>query len=183
MSANERKGKAGSENRDPISGEKGAHPVGVGVGTAAGAGAGAAAAGLGAAALTGAAAGSVVGPVGTAVGAIVGGIAGGLAGKAVAESIDPTVEERYWKDNYRSRPYVTQDAAYEDYAPAYRYGWESRARHADRDFDDVDLQSGWAKARAQSRLDWEQARQATRDAWNRAGGSTQSPAGSPRRQP
>ena len=70
-------------NRDPITGEPGAHPVGTGLGTAAG----------GAAA--GAAAGLAAGPVGAAVGAVVGGVAGGLAGKGIAESINPTVEEAY----------------------------------------------------------------------------------------
>ena len=69
----------GSENRDPITGTPGAHPVGTGVGAAAG--------GIAA----GAAAGSVAGPVGTVVGAAVGAVAGGLAGKGVAEKVDPTV--------------------------------------------------------------------------------------------
>ena len=68
-----------SENRDPISGTPGAHPVGTGVGAAAG--------GIAA----GAAAGSVAGPVGTVVGAAVGAVAGGLAGKGVAEKVDSTV--------------------------------------------------------------------------------------------
>ena len=69
----------GSTNRDPITGEPGAHPVGTGVGAAAG--------GIAA----GAAVGSVAGPVGTVVGAAVGAVAGGLAGKGVAEKVDPTV--------------------------------------------------------------------------------------------
>ena len=69
----------GTENRDPITGTPGAHPVGTGVGAAAG--------GIAA----GAAAGSVAGPVGTVVGAAVGAVAGGLAGKGVAEKVDPTV--------------------------------------------------------------------------------------------
>ena len=70
-------------NPDPLTGQPGAHPVGTGVGAAM---AGAAA---------GAAGGLVGGPIGAAVGAVVGGVAGGLAGKGVAESIDPTVEDRY----------------------------------------------------------------------------------------
>jgi uncharacterized protein (TIGR02271 family) len=68
----------GSANRDPISGELGAHPVGTAVGATAGAVA------------AGAAAGSVAGPVGTVVGAVVGAVAGGAAGKGVAETVDPT---------------------------------------------------------------------------------------------
>ena len=62
-------------NRDPISGEPGAHPVGTGVGAAAG----------GAAA--GAAGGLVGGPIGAAAGAVVGGVVGGLAGKSIAEVV------------------------------------------------------------------------------------------------
>ena len=70
---------ADSMNRDPITGEPGAHPVGTAVGATAGAVA------------AGAAVGSVAGPVGTVVGAVVGAVAGGAAGKGVAETVDPTV--------------------------------------------------------------------------------------------
>src|SRR5215218_10475619 len=87
-------------NRDPISGEPGAHPVGAGLGAAAG----------GAAA--GAAAGAVAGPVGAAAGAIIGGVAGGLAGKGIAERIDPTTEDAYWRDEYPKRDYYDDDVAY-----------------------------------------------------------------------
>src|SRR4051794_36906038 len=87
-------------NRDPLSGEPGAHPVGVGVGAAAG--------GMAA----GAAVGTVAGPLGTAVGAAVGAIVGGLAGKGVAESVDPTAEDAYWRANYASRDYVAPGRSY-----------------------------------------------------------------------
>jgi len=145
-------------NRDPLTGAPGAHPVGVGVGAA---GAGAA----------GAAIGSMAGPVGTAVGAVIGAVAGGYAGKAVAESVDPTAEDAYWRDNYRSRDYITPDSEYETYQPAYRYGWESRSRYADRSFDEIEpeLQRGWNSARGTSDLEWSRARHATRDAWDRLG--------------
>src|SRR5580693_9704396 len=110
----------GDSNPDPITGEPGAHPVGTGVGAAA---AGAAA---------GAAGGLVGGPVGAAVGAVVGAVAGGLAGKGVAESIDPTVEDRYWRANYTQRPYYDKNTAYDEYQPAYQYGWESQPKYAGR---------------------------------------------------
>src|SRR5436190_23626440 len=80
-------------NRDPITGAPGAHPVGTGLGAAAG--------GMAA----GAAVGSVAGPVGTAVGAAAGAVVGGLAGKGIAEMIDPTAEEAYWRENYTLQPY------------------------------------------------------------------------------
>jgi phage tail tape-measure protein len=151
----------GSENRDPISGEKGAHPIGTGIGAAAGG------------AAIGAAGGAVAGPAGAAVGAVVGGVAGGLAGKGVAEHYDPTVETSYWRDNYTSRPYYEKGHSFEEYEPAYRYGWESRSRYNDRSFDDVetDLARDWDRVRGHSRMTWDKARPATRDAWDRLGTS------------
>lgn len=145
------------QNRDPITGAPGAHPVGVGVGAAVGG------------AATGAVAGAVAGPVGAVVGAAVGAVVGGLAGKGVAESIDPTVEDAYWRDNYASRPYVKGDASYDDYGPAYRYGTDASVRHPGRSFDDAEteLERDWDKARGKSRLEWERAKDATRDAWHR----------------
>jgi len=144
-------------NRDPITGEPGAHPVGTGLGAAAGG------------ASAGMAAGAMAGPVGAAVGAVAGGIVGGLAGKSIAESIDPTTEDAYWRDNYASRPYFDPMATYDDYAPAYRHGWESRGRYQDRSFDEVepDLKRDWDSVKDRSRLTWDRARHATRDAWDR----------------
>ena len=176
------KRKATDENRDPISGEKGAHPVGVGVGTAVGGGvAGGALGAAGAAMAAGTAMGAAAGPIGAVVGAVAGGIAGGLAGKAAAEEINPTVENTYWQENYRSRPYVEHDAEYDVYRPAYQYGWESRSAHSGRKFDDVepDLQRGWDKAKSGSKLGWDKAKHAVRDAWDRIDTSSSSGSASP----
>src|SRR3954462_4274769 len=133
--ADERKtNRATDANRDPITGEPGAHPVGTGVGAAVGGAAAGVLGGMAAGAVSGTAA---AGPIGTAVGAVVGGVAGGLAGKSGAEAIDPTTEDAYWSENYASRPYYDASTSYDEYRPAYRYGWESRARYADRSFDEV----------------------------------------------
>ena len=79
-------------NRDPITDEPGAHPVGTGVGAAGGA-------------MAGAAAGTVGGPVGTLVGGVIGAVVGGLAGKAAAEAVNPTAEEAHWRENYNRESY------------------------------------------------------------------------------
>jgi hypothetical protein len=101
---------------------------------------------------------------------VAGGILGGLVGKEVAESINPTVEEAYWQEHYKGRPYVDQGAAYEEYQTAYRCGWESRARRPDKEFEEVEpeVKSGWERMTAGSKLGWDKARQAARDAWQRA---------------
>lgn len=64
-------------NRDPITDEPGAHPVGTGLGAGGGA-------------VAGAALGAVGGPLGVAAGAVVGAVLGGLAGHGAAEAISPT---------------------------------------------------------------------------------------------
>jgi len=144
-------------NRDPLTGAPGSHPVGTGVGAIAG--------GMAA----GAAAGTVVGPVGTAIGAAAGAIVGGLAGKAAGEAIDPTAEDAFWHDQYGHEPYYSKDRSYEDYAPAYRTGYEAQGRHAGRSFDDVedDIKASYERSRGSSKLDWMTARPATRAAWDR----------------
>lgn len=145
-------------NRDPISGTPGSHPLGTGVGATGGA-------------VAGAAIGSIFGPIGTLVGGAIGAIGGGAAGHSVAERVDPTGEAEYWRENYASRPYYSADYDYDtDYAPAYSYGSESRARYGNRAWDDSlesDLKQGWEAAKAKSRLTWEKAKDAVRDAWNR----------------
>jgi hypothetical protein len=144
-------------NADPITGEPGSHPVGAGLGAAAG----------GAAA--GAAAGAMAGPVGTVVGTVAGGVLGGLAGKEVAEHIDPTVEEHYWRNEYPNRDYYDPKVRYDDVGPAYQYGWESRGKYHDRTWDEAeaDLATEWHTHRGKSTLDWQQANRAARDAWDR----------------
>ena len=145
-------------NRDPITGTPGSHPLGTGVGGVGGA-------------VAGAAIGSIFGPIGTLVGGALGTIGGAAAGHAVAERVDPTGEVEYWRSNYTTRPYYSKDYDYDtDYAPAYAYGSDMRARYGTRDWDDkleADLKTGWEKAKGKSRLAWENAKAAVRDAWDR----------------
>lgn len=158
-----------SMNPDPITKAPGSHPAGTGLGAAAGG-----AAGIGAAVAAGAAMGTVVGPVGTAVGAAVGAVVGGLAGKGVAEQVNPTAEHDYWRNEYSRRPYVKAGTAYDEYAPAYQYGWESRSQHGDKGFKDVesDLGRAWDRVKGKSALKWDQASQAVRDGWEHVGTSS-----------
>jgi hypothetical protein len=147
------------ENRDPITGTRGAHPVGTGLGAAAGG------------AATGAAVGSVAGPVGTAAGIVVGAVVGGLAGKGIAEQVNPTVEHEYWSKNYQSEPYYKAGRRFEDYEGAYRTGYEGYGRYGDRTWDEVkaDMQRDYEKNRGTSELTWDEASHATRAAWERLG--------------
>jgi len=139
--------------------EKSEHPVGVGVGA------------VGAGAAAGAAGAVIGGPIGAVLGAAAGAVVGGLVGKVAAESINPTVETKYWRENHSSRPYGHDILGYEEYAPAYQYGWENFKRTgADNStFETVeaDMGRGWDRAKGTSKLAWNDAKDASRDAWNR----------------
>jgi hypothetical protein len=157
-------------NPDPITGAPGSHPVGTGLGAAAG-GAGGMAAGAAAGAAIGASTTGPTAPIGAAIGAVVGAVGGGLAGKGIAEKIDPTAEDAYWREHYQDRPYVRSGSSYDDYQPAYRYGVEARQQHPDKSWDDVrdELRSGWNHRRGESSLNWDDAEQACCDAWEHCG--------------
>jgi len=143
-------------NLDPITHEMGAHPVGTGLGAAGGA-------------VAGVAIGGVGGPVGAAVGLIAGAAIGGLGGKAVAESVHPTVEHAFWRDRYAEEPYYQVGRRYDDYGPAYEYGWTSWGLYPGS-FERVesDLGRHWDAWRGGSALTWPEARPAAQAAWERA---------------
>lgn len=153
----DKKPDARNENPDPITGEPGSHPVGVAAGGSGGAVAGA---------TVGAAVG---GPIGAAIGGAVGAMAGGAVGKAAAEALNPTMEEEYWREHYSRRPYFRQGSDYSEYAPAYRYGWESAVRdeYRNRSFEEIEpnLRKDWEAAKYSR--SWPEMREATRDAYNR----------------
>lgn len=115
-------------NRDPISGEPGSHPVATGVGAA-----GAGAIGTVAGVLLG-------GPIGGMLGAVAGGVAGGYAGKVVGENADPTKDDDYWRTNHRTEDY--DGRGYDEYAPAYRAGFDGYARYSasGRTFDEAEAE-------------------------------------------
>jgi hypothetical protein len=149
------------EHRDPFTGAPGAHPLGTALGASAGGIAAVAAAGTLAA-----------GPVGAVIGTAVAAIAGGLAGKGIAEWVDPTAEDAYWRDEYAKQTYVDEGASYDDYGPAYRYGVASFTRMGERSFDDAqtDLMANWPQSSEGSRLDWSRAQHAVSAAWHRLAG-------------
>jgi hypothetical protein len=150
-------------NEDPITGEPGSHPVGVAGGGIAGGAAGATVGGV------------LGGPIGAVIGGAIGTVAGGAAGKGVAEVVDPTQEDEYWRHEYSYRPYYKAERPYEHYRPAYRYGWES-ATHPEfegRSFAEIEseLETNWPAYceldESDAPSDWPEMREATRDAYNR----------------
>jgi len=144
------------------------HPIGTGIGAAGGA-------------VAGAAIGLAGGPAGALVGGVIGAVAGGLAGRGLAEVANPEPmdgvahavnhdqEDAYWREAHTREPYYNPERSYEDYAPAYRLGWESRAKYDNGTYDRYEPAFGndWDRVKGTSRLTWEEAKHATRAAWHR----------------
>lgn len=70
--------------------------------------------------------------------------------------------------NYESK-YANSGRSFDDYGPAYRYGWTERERQADRKFEEVsaDLEHGWEHFKDKSKLAWMEVKDAVKDAWHR----------------
>lgn len=83
--------------------------------------------------------------------------------------LDFAAEDRHWRDQYKRESYFSADHSYDDYAPAYRVGYEGAGRYAGRRFDEVetDLRRDYDSVRGSSKLSWEKAKSAARAAWDR----------------
>jgi len=86
-------------------------------------------------------------------------------------AFNPSVYDIYWRDAYSREPYYKADYTYDDYAPAYRTGYETAGRYLgqNRRFDDVEpeLRANYDRIKGKSRLTWESAKDAVRAAWHR----------------
>ena len=131
------------------------HPVGTGTGATGGA-------------LGGAILGAAAGPVGSAIGAVLGAVAGAEAGDALAEYVNPTEYDDYWREHHKQAEYYDSSRDWNDYAPAYGLGYHARGAYRGRKFDDVDsdLERAWDRTKGKSRLAWKDARSAVRDGWH-----------------
>ena len=76
----------------------------------------------------------------------------------------------YWREQFQNEPYVTKGQKFDEYAPAYRTGYEGREQYAGQRFDDVEnnLKRDYENNRGDSTMDWDKAKQACRAAWDRA---------------
>jgi hypothetical protein len=78
-------------------------------------------------------------------------------------------DDTYYRNDWESK-YTTSGGSYDDYAPAYRYGTESRSKYKGRNWDDVesDLRSDWDTRYGKSGVStWEKMKAAVRHGWDR----------------
>lgn len=85
-------------------------------------------------------------------------------------AFNPDVEDAYWQQHYLSRPgYINGYSYTDDYAVAYRVGYQGRSRHTGSYADhENDLGVEWERVKGNSRLTWDQAKAAIREAWEHA---------------
>lgn len=132
------------------------HSIGAGTGAVAGA-------------VTGAVAGTAVGgPVGTVVGGVIGAVVGSKAGDSIAEAVNPTEYTSHFQNTYQSAPYYSAGREWNDYEPAYKYGYDTYGQYRGQRFEDVEdsLERNWDATRANSRLAWSEAKGAVKDGWH-----------------
>jgi hypothetical protein len=82
-------------------------------------------------------------------------------------------EELWWRSNFTSRPYAA-GRSFDDFRPAYKYGYQSASHYMGRPWNDVeqDIRSGWDKfeGKGPGGAQWENIKDAVRDAWHRITG-------------
>ena len=118
-------------------------------------------------AIAGAAIGSLGGPIGTVIGAVAGAVGVAKAGDALSEAVNPSEYQEYFEGRYRNAEYYSTGRNWDDYEPAYRYGYGTYGQYRGQRFEDIEptLERDWDRAKAESRLTWSEARGAVRDGW------------------
>lgn len=84
-----------------------------------------------------------------------------------------TDEDAWWRANFGSQPYGV-GREYEEFQPAYQYGFESATKHSGGTWRDVEesLRTGWDRFEGKrvGGAAWENIKDAVKDAWHRATG-------------
>ena len=85
------------------------------------------------------------------------------------EPLESLAHEEYWRESFAAEPYARPGAEYDYYAAGYRTGWEGRARHPGKRFEDVEdeLRRAYDESRTADQPGWEEGRHAAMAAWKR----------------
>ena len=92
----------------------------------------------------------------------------GPAANTGSFSGDWNLDQQWWRENFRDRPYVSADRRFEDYEPGYRFGYESANRYRGKNWDDIEpnLRTDWDRFEGRGRSTWENVKDSVRDAWD-----------------
>jgi hypothetical protein len=117
--------------------------------------------------LLGAVIGSVFGPLGTALGAAAGGFTGAAAGEQIGEAMDHREDLIHLGGTFSEQDYYVSEMEWEDYEPAYRYGFDTYRTHAHLGTTQAKqaMRGDWELYNRHSHLSWNQAWEAVLHAW------------------
>jgi hypothetical protein len=102
----------------------------------------------------------------------------GLTGAATASgtagqfSGDWNLDQAWWRENFRDRPYVVADRNFDYYEPGYRFGYEAATRYRGKRFDDVEphLRTDYDRFEHRGKSTWESMKDAVHDAFDKVTG-------------
>jgi hypothetical protein len=91
--------------------------------------------------------------------------------------LDWTTDERFWRDNYRTRPYTDESRDFEFYRPGYQYGYDAADRIGQRPWTEAEpqLRSGWDRYEGRGQSTWDEMKETVKDAWDRITGHDETP--------
>ena len=117
--------------------------------------------------LLGAVLGSVFGPLGTAIGAAAGGFTGAAAGEQIGQAMDHRENLVHLAETFSEQDYYVSEMEWEDYEPAYRYGFDAYPTHAHLPIEDAkrSMRKNWQQYNQHSHLNWDHAWNAILHAW------------------
>jgi len=76
-------------------------------------------------------------------------------------------EEKYWREHHGKHQFAKSEYSYEDYAPAYRTGYEGFHKYPGKAYEEIEdeLALDYERNKAGSALPWDHARHAVQAAW------------------
>jgi hypothetical protein len=82
---------------------------------------------------------------------------------------DPKQEEAYWREHHHKQPFAEKSRGYEDYAAAYRTGYEGVNKYAGKNYDDVEdsLAQDYERSQPGAAIPWDTVRPAVKAAWDK----------------
>jgi hypothetical protein len=81
---------------------------------------------------------------------------------------DWNLDQQWWRDNFRNRPYVTADRSFEDYEPGYRFAYDEQIKYRGKNFNEIEpkLRTDFDRFEGRGQSTWESMKDAVRDAWD-----------------
>lgn len=92
------------------------------------------------------------------------------AGKTTNRELpDPKQEETYWREHHHEQSFAEKSRSYEDYAAAYRTGYEGANKYAGKNYEDIEdsLAQDYERAQPGSAIPWDTVRPAVKAAWDK----------------